>query len=72
MKPPTKKELQALAVRALGEGGVVETDHHGRADYAARAYVAGVGHPYIGIAVNTMGEATRALAAALRALAGEE
>lgn len=69
MKPPTKKELQRLAVEALGEGAVVEVETRSPDDHAARAFGGEAWHPYLGIATDTRHEARIALAAALRALA---
>lgn len=64
----TKRGLQALAVRALGEGAVVRTKR--------RSLNPGLqfAHAHVGLAeviIWAPNNATRALAAALRAIAGE-
>ena len=70
MKTPTKKELQALAVRALGEGAAVEVeplDDEGL--YPAFALAAPVrAGASVYVYARPRPAAMRALAAALRAL----
>lgn len=62
----TQKELQALAVRALGEGATVSM-FRDREQYELRA--TRVGTDEVAIWHSKKSTATRALAAALRALA---
>lgn len=68
MKPPTKAELQALAVRALGEGAVVSVYLSPRGFAECYAGDADRFHE-IRVEYSRKSTATRALAAALRALA---
>lgn len=76
MKPPTKKELQALAVRALGEGATVEISGPYRTQWMSQrsaAHYASAAHhgPSEEVSVwhRKRSMAKRALAAALTALA---
>lgn len=82
MKTPTKKELQALAVRALGEGATVRIEPpagRGFPDeciiFGSTAWYAEAGKPYddsvdgVNIWYRTRSGTLRALAAALTALA---
>lgn len=69
MKPPTKKELQELAVRALGAGATVEVRRFEWRDgppWEAVAEATGGAHAEYR---DSMSKAKCALAAALRALA---
>lgn len=70
MKPPTQAELQRLAVRALGEGAKVV--RYGRRPVVLSAEYRSGMSPSIRVIMDDMEEAKHALAAALRALAGEE
>lgn len=66
-KPPTKKELQALAVRALGEGAGTRVFTTGRGPCALAWKPRG--DEMVRVYDASESTATRALAAALRALA---
>lgn len=66
MKTPTKKELQALAVRALGEGAKVSM--YGRKPVVMHAEYRSGMSPSVRVVMNDARRAEAALAAALRAL----
>ena len=71
MKTPTKKELQELAVRALGEGATVRLRNLPELSVVRPAHYAfaETRRYYVGEQGDTPSAAARALAAALAALA---
>jgi hypothetical protein len=69
VKTPTKKELQELAVRALGEGVTVRVKHPRGSKWYMASALADNGIEEVYVWSTTEDRSKRALAAALEALA---